>query len=284
MPWTIGACAWIFGNRPLVALAADLFNWGYDGLELSGEPEQYDSAAVRQVLRDSGLGVLGVTASCNWPTDARDLANPDPAVRRRAVDHFRRCLDLAREVDAPVIGLIPGAVGRIRPLGDQRDEWNWSVEAVQQIADHAGGVEVKVAVEALNRYETHLVNTAAQALRFVDAVASPIVGVVLDAYHMNIEEADPAEAIRAAGEKLLGLHVADTNRGGLGEGHLDLRPHISALRTIGYGGSIIVECTAPGPDPFRAIKDASSLGTVQQYAAETVGRLRALLASGGRAW
>src|SRR3989304_1832178 len=216
MPWAIGACAWIFGNRPLVALAADLFNWGYDGLELSGEPGQYDSAGVRQALKDSGLRVLGVTASCNWPTDARDLANPDPAVRRRAVDHFRRCLDLARG--------------------------------------------------------------------FVDAVASPIVGVFLDAYHMNIEEADPAEAIRAAGEKLLGLHVADTNRGGLGEGHLDLRPHISALRTIGYGGSIIVECTAPGPDPFRAIKDASSLGTVQQYAAETVGRLRALLASGGRAW
>src|SRR3989304_5783453 len=92
MPWAIGACAWIFGNRPLVALAADLFNWGYDGLELSGEPEQYDSADVRQVLKDSGLGVLGGTASCNWPTDARDLANPDPAVRSRAGDHFGRCL------------------------------------------------------------------------------------------------------------------------------------------------------------------------------------------------
>src|SRR4030067_1434805 len=155
MRGAVGACGGISGTRPLVALAADLFNWGYDGLELSGEPEQYDSADVRQVLRDSGLGVLGVTASCNWPTDARDLANPDPAVRRRAVDHFRRCLDLARAVGAPVIRLIPGAVGRIRPLGNQRDEWNWSVEAVQQIADHAGGGGVEGAGEALKRHETH---------------------------------------------------------------------------------------------------------------------------------
>ncbi len=281
MHWAIGACAWIFGDRSLEALANDLAGWGYDGLEISGEPDRYDPAEVRQVLGDRGLRVLGVTASCNWPTDDRDLAHPDPGVRRRAVDHFRRCLDLAREVGAPAIGLIPGAVGRIRALGGQRDEWNWSVDAVREVADHAAGLGVKVAVEALNRYETHLVNTAAHTLAFVAAVGSPMVGVELDAYHMNIEEADVAGAIRAASGKLLEFHVADTNRGGLGAGHLDLRPHLGVLRAIDYDGPLVVECTAPGPDPFSAIKDSSSLATVQRYAADTVRRLHMLFQSGG---
>ncbi len=249
-------------------------------MEINGEPDLYDPAEVRRILQDTGLQPLGVTASCNWPTDARDLANPDPAVRRRAVDHFRRCLDLAREVGAPLIGLIPGAVGRIRALAGQQDEWDWSVDAVRQVAEHAAAVDVKVAVEALNRYETHLVNTAAQALAYVQAVGSPMVGVELDAYHMNIEEGDPAAAIASGGERLLGFHVADSNRAGLGGGHLDLRPHLSALGSIGYSGSIIVECTAPGPDPFQAVKDRESLDTVRRYAAETIPRLRALMEGG----
>lgn len=281
MLWPIGACAWIFGDRPLAALARELAGWGYDGLEISGEPDRYDAAPVRRILQDSGLLALGVTASCNWPTEERDLANPEPGVRRRAVDHFRRCVDLAREVGAPTIGLIPGAVGRIRAFTRQADEWRWSVEATRQVADHAAGSGVTIAVEALNRYETHLVNTAAHAVRFVEAVGSAAVGVELDAYHMNIEEADPAAAIRTVGDRLRGFHVADNTRGGLGDGRLDLRPHLAALRAIGYQGPLIVECTAPGPDPFQAIKDGNSLAAVQGYVARTLVRLQTLLAEAG---
>lgn len=279
MRWAIGTCAWIFGDHPLDALVANLADWGYDGLEISGEPDRYDPMEVRRVLGDRGLRVLGVTASCNWPTAERDLANPDARVRRRAVDHFRRCVDLAREVGAPVIGLIPGAVGRIRPLGTHREEWNWAVDAVRQVSDHAAHLGISVAVEALNRYETHLVNTATHALAFVEQVGSPTVGVELDTYHMNIEEADPQAAIRATAGKLLAFHVADNNRRGLGNGQIDLRPQVGALRAIGYKGTLIVECTAPGPDPFSAIKDSSSLDTVNRDAAETRRRLHELLES-----
>ena len=279
-PRLLGICAWIFGERPLGALAADLAAWGYDGLEINGEPGLYDPSEVRRVVEGHRLRVLGITASCDWPTDSRDLANPDPLVRRRAVDHFRRCLDLARETGAPVVGLIPGAVGRIRAITQQRDEWAWSVEAVRRVAEHAAAVGVPVAVEALNRYESHLVNTAAQALDFVAAVGSPAVGIILDAFHMNIEEADPVGTVRRAGDRLLGFHVADNTREGLGKGRLDLAPHLAALREIGYAGALTVECTAPGRDPFKGVSDRDSLDIVRRDAAETARRLRALLGEG----
>ena len=274
MDWPLGVCAWIFGGRPLRALAADLASWGYDGLEIAGEPDLHTPAEIRAVLGDRGLRVLGVTASCDWPTDSRDLAHPDPSVRRRAVDHFRRCLDLAHAVGAPFVGLLPGACGRSRALADARDEWRWSVEGTREVATHASSAGIPVVVEALNRYETHLVNSADQAVAYIEEVDSPMLGIALDAFHMNIEEADPQTAIRRAGARLRAFHVADSNRAGLGCGHLDLALHLSALGEGEYRGALTVECTAPGPDPFTAVHDAESLGILRRYARETAERLR----------
>lgn len=279
MRWPLGVCAWIFGDRPLSLITADLASWGYTGLEITGEPDLYTPSEIRTVFEDRGLRVLGVTASCDWPTDSRDLAHPDPRARQRAVDHFRRCLDLAATVNAPFVGVLPAACGRFRPLADLEDEWRWSVESVQEVAAHAAEVGIPVAIEALNRYESHLVNTATQALAYVDAVRSPMLGIVLDVFHMHIEESDPASAIRQVGSKLLALHIADSNRAGLGEGHLNLLPHLEALREIGYRRVLTLECTAPGADPFRAIKDASSVDTVRRYVAETARRLRSMAAA-----
>jgi sugar phosphate isomerase/epimerase len=124
-------------------------------------------------------------------------------------------------------------------------------------------------IEALNRYESHLLNTAAEVSAFVTEVGSDHVGILLDAYHMNIEEADPAAALRLAGERLWLYHAADSNRQGIGRGHTDLGAQLAALVDIGYAGPIILECTAPGPDPFAAIKDEQSLAWVETYLQES---------------
>ncbi|HIP99164.1 TPA: sugar phosphate isomerase/epimerase, partial [Candidatus Bipolaricaulota bacterium] len=108
--------------------------------------------------------------------------------------------------------------------------------------------------EALNRYESHLVNTAAQALAVVEEVGSPALGVLLDTYHMNIEEADLPGAIHLVGGRLQLVHVADSNRRAPGRGHIPFRELLAALEGIGYRGPLIVECTAPGPDPFTPVK------------------------------
>jgi D-psicose/D-tagatose/L-ribulose 3-epimerase len=103
----------------------------------------------------------------------------------------------------------------------------------------------------------------------VAEVGSDHVGILLDAYHMNIEEADPAAALRLAGERLWLYHAADSNRQGIGRGHTDFGAQVAALVDIGYVGPIILECTAPGPDPFAAIKDEHSLGFLETYLQES---------------
>ena len=130
----------------------------------------------------------------------------------------------------------------------------------------------------IDEHEVHLVNTAAEALQFVEEVGYDNVGILLDAYHMNIEESSPAAALRSAGAQLSLYHAADSNRQAIGRGHTDLWAQLAALDEIGYTGPIIMECTAPGPDPFTAIKDESSIGWLETYLEES----RAWLLAGAR--
>jgi sugar phosphate isomerase/epimerase len=157
----------------------------------------------------------------------------------------------------------------VRAVSTVAEERALFVAAVRRIAERAQELNLRLAIEVLNRYEAHLLNMAAEALDFVAEVGADNVGILLDAYHMNIEEPDPVLALRQAGEHLCLYHAADSNRQGIGRGHTDFSAQMSALAEIGYGGPIILECTAPGPDPFTAIKDEDSLNWLETYLRES---------------
>jgi D-psicose/D-tagatose/L-ribulose 3-epimerase len=262
-----GVCNWIFGDEPLAETAARLAGFGYDGLELKGDLDLYAPAEVKAILDDHGLTVLSLT-----PEDV-DLPHPDAEVRAEAVDYYLRLLDFAAEVGAPMVGC-HGAVGRIRPVTTYEQEYVNYVVGVQRIAEQAQELGLQLAIEVLNRYESHLLNTAEEALRFVEEVGVPNVGLLLDAYHMNIEEADLAGAIRTAGEHLILFHAADSNRQAVGRGHTDFPGVMRALKDIGYDGSIIIECTASGPDPFTPVKGQGWREEVASYIEESIRLLR----------
>jgi sugar phosphate isomerase/epimerase len=177
-------------------------------------------------------------------------------------------LDFAAAIGKPLVSC-HGFVGRVRAISSQAEEYNLFAAAVRQLAERASQMGLKLVMEVLNRYEAHLVNTAAEAKDFVSDVGAENVGILLDAYHMNIEEADPAEAIRQAGNRLWLYHAADSNRQGIGRGHTDFPGQIAALADTDYQGPIILECTAPGPDPFTAIKGADSLDWLETYLHES---------------
>lgn len=264
-----GVCNWIFGDEELATTAAFLAQAGFDGVELKGDLELYRPDQVVAVLADHGLAVLSLT-----PEDV-DLAHPDTAVREQALDYYLRLLDFAAAVGAPLVSC-HGAVGRVRPVADTiGEEYGYLLAGVQRIAKRAAGLDLRLALEVLNRYESHLLNTAAQAVSFVAQVGVPNVGILLDAYHMNIEEPDPAAAIVDAGERLFLFHVADSNRQAAGRGHTDFAALARALRQVGYDGDVIVECTAAGPDPFTPVKGEGWREEVRGYAGETLGVLRA---------
>jgi D-psicose/D-tagatose/L-ribulose 3-epimerase len=276
-----GVCNWIFGDEDLAATAAFLAQAGFDGLELKGDLGLYRPAHVVDVLGEHGLAVLSLT-----PEDV-DLAHPESRVRAEALDYYLRLLDFAAAVGAPVVSC-HGAVGRVRALAAIEEEYAYLLTGVQRIAARAAGLNLRLAMEVLNRYESHLLNTAAQAVQFVADVAdvtdgadvadvnAPNVGILLDAYHMNIEEADPAAAILDAGEHLILFHAADSNRQAVGRGHTDFLALMGALRRVGYAGDIVIECTAAGPDPFTPVKGPGWRDQVRRYAAESLKNLKTL--------
>ncbi len=262
LAWRLGVCTWPFGDLPLAEIARRLEVLGFDGVALPGDLGRYRAAEAGRILVDHGLEVLALTP------DSVDLAHPDAAVRSKAVDYYLRLLDFAAELGQPLVGC-HGYVGRVRALGTVAQERALFAGAVRQIAERAGALGLRLVIEALNRYESHLLNTAAEVLAFVTEVGSDHVGILLDAYHMNIEEADPAAALCVAGERLWLYHAADSNRQGIGRGHTDFRAQVAALADVGYNGPVILECTAPGPDPFAAIKDEFSLGWLETFLQES---------------
>ena len=175
-----------------------------------------------------------------------------------------------------VLSLTPDNVDLAQPDVELRseDEYRHFLAAVQQIARRAAELDLLVALEVLNRYESHPLNTAAQAIEFAGAVDQSNVGILLVAYHMNIEEANPATVILDAGDRLFLFHAADSNRQAVGRGHTDFLT-LQALRRSGYNRDVIVECTAVGPDPFTPIKGNGWLDEVRQHTTESLRLLRA---------
>ncbi len=260
-----GACTWIFGDEPLPAIARRVAAIGLDGVELFGDVSQ-DARAARQILADHNLAVLSLT-----PANV-DLCHPDAQVHRAARDYYFRLIDFAAEAGAPLVSC-HGMVGRVRAVSSYRAEWDLMIAAVREIARRAAERDLRVAIELLNRYEAHLLNTVDDGQRFVRETGVDNVGLLLDAYHMNIEEAHLPRAIEHVGRALFLFHAADSNRQAIGRGHTDFRAIVDALRAIDYRGDIVFECVAPGPDPFTPIKDSSAREQVEMFLRESLAQL-----------
>jgi sugar phosphate isomerase/epimerase len=133
------------------------------------------------------------------------------------------------------------------------------VDAAREVAHFAGERGVSVAVEPLNRYEAYLVNRVEQALEFVDDVDVAGTGIVADLFHMNIEEADLENALREARDRLLEIHLADSNRRGLGRGHLPLEGVLGAATDGGFDGPYVVECTVEDAELDEALAESAAV-------------------------
>jgi D-psicose/D-tagatose/L-ribulose 3-epimerase len=123
-------------------------------------------------------------------------------------------------------------------------------------------------------YETHQIRTVAEGLAFLAEVGADNLKLLPDAYHMNIEERDPAAALRRAGDKLGLYHAADSNREGIGGGHTDFLAQIAALSDIGYEGPVILETSAPGPNPFSTDKGEGFRAIIEKQLKDSADWLR----------
>jgi D-psicose/D-tagatose/L-ribulose 3-epimerase len=241
----IGANTWIWVSPPtderLAALAPRVKAWGFDQIEIPVEtPGDWDPARTADLLTNLGLGASVVVAM----GPDRDFVSTDAAIVSSTQDYLRYCIDAVATLGGDVVaGPIYAPVGRTGLLEDDERARSIArlVTNLQPVADYAGERGVRLGIEPLNRFETSLINTARQALDVVAQIDSPACGIMLDTFHMNIEEKHPAEAIRAVGRHLVHFHTCGSDRGTPGADHIAWDAIAAALSDIGYDGALVIE-------------------------------------------
>jgi len=251
MGFTYGVSSWTYGAEDLATTAARVADAGLDGLEVAGWLDRFTPADVLDICGRHGLAVLSVCGMMRLRPGGPDLSSPHPGERAAAIDYYLGLCDFTAAVGAALIVCTPQPVFKNQPtqpastveeLRAHHDaEWAWCAESLSIIARRASELGLAIALEPINRYEGHLVSTVAEGLAMADAVGNPAVGVHLDTYHMNIEEADPCASVARAAGRIRNVHVADNHRLTVGTGHFDFAGFIVALKAAGYDGSIVVE-------------------------------------------
>jgi D-psicose/D-tagatose/L-ribulose 3-epimerase len=211
---------------------------GYDLLEVPLlDPDGVDAALTRRILEEHGLGV---SCSLGLSTDA-DISSADPEVAQRGEDLLTKALDAAVGMGSRYLcGVIYSAMTKYQAPATPEGRAN-AVAALGRLARRAAGEGVTLGLEVVNRYESNLVNTAAEALVLLDEVGEDNVKVHLDVYHMNIEEDGYTDAVQRCGDRLGYVHVGESHRGYLGTGTIDFAAFFGALGRIGYAGPITFE-------------------------------------------
>ena len=242
----IGINTWVWTapltNKDLLELVPKVADQGFDWIELPLEdPDTFDQALAAQLIADHGLGVSATTAM----GPDRDLIHPDQAIRKSGMAYVRRAIEATQAVGATnLVGPTYAAVGRTwqQPAAERARDLDVLVANLSELAAFAGEHGVVLGIEPLNRFETSFINLADQAIEVVDRVNHPSCRIMLDTFHMNIEEVSPGEAIRRTGKgRLCHVHASESNRGTPGQGTVPWNEIAQALRDIEYDGPVVIE-------------------------------------------
>lgn len=247
------AFAAVAGTSDLAALFARLAEIGYDGVELAvRDPATLDAARLGGMLGDAGLQPVAIGTGQAFVDDGLSLSDARAQVRQAAAARLRGHIELAEALGCPyvIIGLVRG---RTPPAASRAEALARLQEELRSLADHAGRRSVRLLIEAINRYETDLVNTLDEAAELAESV--PGAGLLADTFHMNIEEAHPESAIVRHASRIAHVHLADSNRLPPGRGHFPFATLLGVLEAVGYRGWLSVEAL-PVPDPLGAARQA----------------------------
>jgi D-psicose/D-tagatose/L-ribulose 3-epimerase len=263
----IGITSWIW-TSPLTTdrfpeIAQHVARLGFDLLEVPIEgTSDLDYSKAATTLKELGLK----SSVCAAMSPDRDLLHADASVRANGMGYVRHCIDAAQTLGAAnVVGPLYSAVGRTwQATADERKkDIDLLVGELKELAGYAGARGVTICVEPLNRFETSFLNLASQAIEVVDRVGHPACGLLLDTFHMNIEERSIGDAIRSAGPRLKHLHACENDRGAAGTGHVPWDEVVEACRAIDYQGPAVIESFT------SAVKSIARAAAIWRPLAET---------------
>lgn len=221
---------------------------GYDGVELAvRNPGLLDVEWLKSLIEKNNLPVIAIQTGQVFLEEGLSFTDPDRDIRRKAIERIKSLVRLAKTLNALVIiGLVRGKRKKKIPA-EQAEQW--LVEALRDCASE--NKDVKLVIEPINRYETDLINNLESGLDILKEVNMKNVGILLDTFHMNIEEPSISESIIMAKANLFHFHIADSNRWYPGAGHINFTEIVNTLNQLGYKGFITAEIL-PLPDPDTA--------------------------------
>jgi len=220
---------------------------GYDGVELAvRDPALLDADGVAHIVAEAGLEVPAIGTGQAYVEEGLSFTSPDPTIRAGAIARIRAQADFAAHFGAQVIiGLIRGR----RVEGVSREQaMEWLVAALRECASYAVQKGVWLNFEPLSRLDSNLINTVDEALSLLEEVGTPNLGLLLDTFHMNIEEPSIYASLVRAGGRIIHVHVSDSNRWYPGGGHVDFAGIVATLAALNYEGHLSAE-VLPLPDP-----------------------------------
>ncbi len=248
MNLTFGVSTWLWTSpfkTNTTALFPKIKAMGYDTVEIPVEyPDMIDGEKVREALLQHELKAV----VCGAFGPSRDLTHEDPAVHKTCFDYIEQCFRLCNTWDAAFLaGPMYSAVGKARmiPQEQRKVEWNRAVENLYRVCQMAEQHGLSIALESLNRFESDLINTAEDLMRLVRDINHPAARVLLDSFHMTIEEPDLEKAITSVGDKLIHVQVSENYRGTPGTGQTRWDAFKRGLEQINYQGCISIESFTP---------------------------------------
>ena len=240
-----GVNTWVWTSplttSELEQLAPRVAGMGFDWIEVPLESlDDLDYRRGAQIIQALGLGV----SCCAAMGPDRDLIHPDPAIRAGGMAYLRGAIEATAALGGTnLVGPLYAAVGRTwqQTPEERAGDLDLLVDNLGQLAVHAADHGVILCVEPLNRFETSFINLATQAVEVVDRVDHPSCQIMLDTFHMNIEEKSLGDAIRAAGLRLKHLHACENDRGAPGSGNVTWDQVKQGLADISYDGPVVIE-------------------------------------------
>lgn len=214
---------------------------GFEVVEIPVEdPDLIDGTKVKKALQEHGLDAV----VCGAFGPGRDFTSDDPSIHQQCFDYMDALIDLSEELETGfVAGPMYSAVGKARmvPPEQRKTEWQRAVTNLRKVAEKAGDRGIDLAIEPLNRFESDLINTTEDALRLVNDIDHPAAKIMVDGFHMSIEEHNLEEAIKTAGDKLIHVQVSENYRGTPGTGQTDWQSFLRGLKAIDYNGAVNIE-------------------------------------------
>ncbi|MFZ3151705.1 MAG: sugar phosphate isomerase/epimerase family protein [Anaerolineaceae bacterium] len=266
---------WVLGNEDVEDSFKRLKKFGYDGIEFAGEPNSTDQEKMAGLLKKYGLIC---TSLCGIFPENRDLTSGNSDLANKAVQYICDNVDFAVKVGAPYIIVVPSPVGRIEiPKDHSYDElWANAVANIRLAADYAESKQIRLCVEAINRYETYFVNTLTKAYQLVREINHPAVGIMADVFHMSLEENNMGASLRMIADKLMHVHIADNTREAAGLGRIDFKEILYVLRDINYQGPLTMEFMPRLANPYASGNVETQSALMDDYAEQAINYMKTL--------